>query len=69
LLREFVAEIRVPPIGEALLMVDPERLSRLLCLKLVTPRGVVRVANISGEIYALIDGRFVPAGPGIERAA
>ena len=34
LLREFVAEIRVPQTGEALLMVDPVGLSRLLCLNL-----------------------------------
>ena len=45
LLREFVAEIRVPQTGEALLMVDPVGLSRLLCLNLVTPRGVYRYAH------------------------
>ena len=39
-MREFVAEIRVPQTEEALLMVDPVGLSRLLCLKVVTPRGV-----------------------------
>ncbi len=43
--------------------------SRPVALTLVTPRGVATVANIPGEIYALVDGRFVPAGPGIERAA
>jgi hypothetical protein len=42
LLREFVAESRVPQTGEALLMVDPVGLSRLLCLKLVTLRGVAK---------------------------
>ena len=36
LLWEFVTEIRVPQTEEALLMVDPVGLSRLLCLKLVT---------------------------------
>ena len=35
-------EIGVPAIGEALLMVNPAGLSRLLCLKLVTPRGVAK---------------------------
>ena len=38
-LREFLAEIKVSPKGEALLMVNPAGLSRLLCLNLVTPRG------------------------------
>ena len=46
LLWEFVTEIRVPQTEEALLMVDPVGLSRLLCLRLVTPRGVDTEAQL-----------------------
>ena len=53
LLREFVAEIRVPQTGEALLMVDPVGLSRLLCLNLVTPRGVLLNATLPSYPIAL----------------
>jgi hypothetical protein len=40
LLREFVAEIRVPSKGSALLEANPVGLLR--CIDLVTPRGVAK---------------------------